>query len=57
MTRAEREEKVIEAVREWLPELAAPGSVIQIAVCNPDEHDGALFQVTRSPVFVCRRGS
>lgn len=55
MTRAEREGKVLETVKEWLPELTAPGSAIQITACNPDEHDGALFQVTRSPVFVCRR--
>jgi hypothetical protein len=52
-----REEKVLETVREWLPQLGQVGTVIQITACDP-EKDGALFSVTRAPVpFVCRRGS
>lgn len=60
MTRAEREEKVIEAVRGYLPDVQ-PGSgiVIQIEACeNPEEHDGALFTVTQArDLFACQRGS
>jgi hypothetical protein len=55
-TRQEREEKVVETVREWLPELVASGSAIQITACDPNKHDGAMFSVSRSPVFACRRG-
>lgn len=60
MTREEREEKVIETVREWLLELTAPGVVIQIHAADPDDPerpDGALFTVTRTRAFACRRGS
>jgi len=56
-TRQEREEKVLETVREWLPELVAPGTVIQVTACDPGEHDGALFSVTKTRAFACRRGS
>lgn len=58
--REEREEKVLETVREWLPELTAPGTVIQISVADPDDPerpDGALFSVMRTRAFACRRGS
>lgn len=54
--RAAREEKVIDAVRSWLPELLTPGTKIQITALDPRKNDGALFTVGRTPVFVCRRG-
>lgn len=57
MTRAEREQKVLETVREWLPELVTPGSVIQITACNPAEADGSMFSVTKTRAFICRRGN
>lgn len=52
-TREFREAKVLETVREWLPEV--DGYVIQIKPCDPDANDGALFSVTRTRTFVCRR--
>lgn len=57
MSRAESEAKVLETVKEWLPDIGQPGSVIQITSCDPDQHDGAHFSVVRTPVFVCRRGA
>jgi hypothetical protein len=60
VTRAEREEKVLETVREWLPRLERPGSVIQISLADPDDPavpEGALFTVETTHAFVCRRGS
>lgn len=53
----EREEKVIEAVREWLPDLVVPGSAILVTCLDPKEHDGAHFQVTKNKAFACSRGS
>lgn len=53
--RQEREEKVIEAVREWLLDLVTPGSAILVTCLDPKEHDGAHFQVTKNKAFVCRR--
>ena len=58
MTRAEREEKVIEAVRGYLPDVKlGSGVVIQIEACaEPEKHDGALFTVTQArDRFACRR--
>lgn len=58
MTRAEREEKVIEAVRGYLPDVKlGSGMVIQIEACTePEKHDGALFTVTQArDRFACRR--
>jgi hypothetical protein len=57
--RQAREEKVIATVREWLPELTTPGTAIQITAADPDDPerpDGALFSVTRTRAFACRRG-
>lgn len=59
LTRAEREEKVVEAVREWLPELTAPGVTIQITAADHDDPecpDSVLFTVTKTRAFACRRG-
>ena len=59
MTREEREEKVIEAVRHYLPDVQrGSGVVIQIEACEePEKHDGALFTVTQArDRFACRRG-
>lgn len=56
-SRESREEKVIDTVREWLPEITeeAP-SVIQIKPADSKDHDGAIFSVTRTrTTFVCRR--
>jgi hypothetical protein len=51
-----REEKVLDTVREWLPELTQPGAVIQIhAVDSGERDDGALFSVIKTRAFVCRR--
>lgn len=55
-----REEKVLDTVREWLPDLTPgqPGYVIQIRAADPDHSDtpdGALFSVTRTRAFACRR--
>lgn len=57
MTRAEREEKVIEAVRGYLPDVKlGSGVVIQIEACDPEKHDGAIFTVTQArDRFACRR--
>lgn len=54
--RAAREEKVIEQVREWLPELMQ-GAIV-ITALDPTKFDGAFFSVTRpqAQTFVCRRG-
>lgn len=60
MTRAEREEKVIEAVRDYLPDVQrGAGVVIHIEACeDPEQHDGALFTVWQArDRFACRRGS
>lgn len=57
--RAAREQKVLDAVREWLPEVV-PGTGIQITAADPDDPevpDGALFTVTKVRAFACRRGS
>lgn len=59
-TRQQREKKVVETVREWLPELVAPGVVIQITAADHDDPecpDEALFTVTKTRAFACRRGS
>jgi len=53
--RKAREERVVEAVRQWLPELTTPGSVIQVTACEPGENDGALFTVTKTRAHICRR--
>lgn len=56
--RAAREEKALQAVRSWLPELVTPGTSIQITAVDPDENDGALFAVGRSTsnlAYVCER--
>lgn len=55
--RKAREEKVIQAVRGYLPDVQlGSGVVIQIEACDPAEHDGALFTVTKArDRFVCDR--
>lgn len=55
--RAAREEKAIEQIREWLPELVVPGSTILIEAIDPATNDGAVLQVRRTSVFICRRGA
>jgi len=54
-----REEKVLDTVREWLVELTPDDPrVIQIRLANhndPNTPDGALFSVTRTRAFACRR--
>jgi hypothetical protein len=56
--RAEREAKVVEAVREWLPEIE-PGMAIHIEGIDPDlpTSGGAMFTVRQTRIFTCRRGS
>jgi hypothetical protein len=55
--RATREAKVLEAVREWLPEVEYGGVTIVITGADPDAADGALFSVTKvRRAFACRRG-
>lgn len=59
MTRAEREAKALEAVRQWLPELQ-PCEIVQIEAREPTEDDESLFHVIRLSTtreFVCHRGS
>lgn len=54
--RAEREQKVLDTVGSWLPELQL-GDGIQIDAVDPEKNDGALFSIGRAPgAFVCRRG-
>jgi hypothetical protein len=53
--RKAREEKVLETVRQWLPEVDNPGYVIQIRAAGPDAPDGVMFSVTRTRVFACAR--
>lgn len=57
-TRAAREERALETVREWLPELVTGGTIAIRAVDpdSPESPDGALFSVTRDTTFACRRG-
>jgi hypothetical protein len=55
--RQQREEKVLETVRDWLPELTIPGMSIQVTAHDPGEHDGAMFSVVRTDRPICRRGS
>lgn len=50
-----REGKVLDTVREWLPEVANPGYVIQVKAAAADAPDGAMFEVTRTRVFACAR--
>lgn len=60
MTREEREEKVLETVRDWLPRLKSQGTVIEIRLADPDDPEtpeGAMFSITTNRAFICRRGS
>lgn len=56
-TREESEFAVVEAVKQWLPELVEVGSVIEIKAVSPAENEGACFEVAKQQAFVCRRGS
>lgn len=52
------EAKVIDAVKGLLPELLTePGTAIDITACDPEQHGGALFTVTKTRRFVCRKKS
>lgn len=57
-TRVESEERVVDAVKEWLPTLPV-GAVVYIEATDPEANEhGAHFTVSQSPgAFVCRRGS
>lgn len=57
-TREESEERVVAAVKEWLPTLPV-GSVVYVEATDPDTNEhGAHFTVSQSPgAFACRRGS
>lgn len=50
------EQKALDAVRGWLPELQV-GTALHIEAIDPKENDGSFFSVGRAPAaFVCRRG-
>lgn len=54
--REESEERVVAAVKEWLPTLPV-GAVVHVKAIDPDEN-GAHFSVAQSPgTFACSRGS
>lgn len=58
-TREESEERVLAAVKEWLPRLGVE-QTLQIEALDPDASiEGSHFVVSGpnpSPSFVCRRG-